>query len=93
MYECWYDYLKPKCSEEVKLSYMDTDSFIVHIQIEDIYKDIAEDVESRFNTSNYEVDRPLPMGKNLKVIGLLKDELGRQIMKKKLGYDKKLIVI
>ena len=93
MYECWYDYLKPKYSEEVKLSYMDTDSFIVHIQIEDIFKDIAEDVESRFNTSNYEVDRPLPMGKKLKVIGLLKDELGRQIMKKKLGYDKKLIVI
>ena len=90
MYECWYDYLKPKYIEEVKLSYMDTDSFIAHIQIEDIYKDIAEGVESRFSTSNYEVDRPLPMGKNLKVIGLLKDELGRQIMKKSWAMAKNL---
>ena len=60
---------------------MDTDSFIVYIKIDVIYKDIAEDVETRFYTSNYKLDRPLPKGKNKKVIGLIKDELGGQIMK------------
>ena len=48
MYGFQYDYLKPKYSENVKLCYMDTDSFIAHIKTEDIYKDIAEDVQSRF---------------------------------------------
>ena len=59
---------------------MDTDSFIIHIKTEDIYEDIADDVEKRFDTSNYEIDRPLPIGKNKKVIGLMKDELGGKIM-------------
>ena len=81
MYEFQYDYLKPKYSENEKLCYMDTDSFIAHIKAEDIYKDIAEDVETRFDASNFELDRPLPKGKNKKVIGLMKDELGGQIMK------------
>ena len=45
-----------------------------------IYKDIANDVEKRFDASNYEVDRPLPTGKNKTVIGLMKDELGGRIM-------------
>ena len=50
---------------------------IVYIKADYIYKDIAQDVETRFDTSNYELDRPLPKGKNKKVIGLMKDELGR----------------
>ena len=81
MYKFQYDYLKPKYGENEKLCYMDTDSFIAHIKTEDIYKDIAEDVETRFDASNFELDRPLPKGKNKKVIGLMKDELGGQIMK------------
>ena len=60
---------------------MDTDSFIVYIKTDDIYKYIAEDVETRFDTSNFELDRPLPKLKNEKVIGLMKDQLGGQIMK------------
>ena len=64
---------------------MDTDSFIVHVKAEDTYKDIAEDVEKRFDTSNFEINRPLPLGKNKKVIGLMKGELGRQIMKEFFG--------
>ena len=64
---------------------MDTDSFIALVKMEDIYKDIAEDIESRFDISNYEVDRPLPMAKNKKVIDLMKDEEGGQIMKKFVG--------
>ena len=45
---------------------MDTDSFIVHIKTDDIYKNIADEVETRFDTSNFEIDRPLPTGKNKK---------------------------
>ena len=56
---------------------MDTDSFIVHVKTKDIYKDIAEDVEKIFDTSNVEINRPLPKGKNNKVIGLMKCELRR----------------
>ena len=80
LYEFWYDYMKPKYGDNVKLCYMDTDSFIMHITTEDFYRDIADDVEKRFDTSNYECDRPLPKGKNKKVIGLMKDELGGKIM-------------
>ena len=80
MYEFWYDYMKPKYGNNVKLCYMDTDSFIMSIKAEDFYKDIANDVEKRFDTSNYEVDRPLPTGKNKKVIGLMKDELGGRVI-------------
>ena len=47
---------------------------------EDIYKDLAENFETRFDNSNYELDRPLPKGKNKKVIGLMKNELGRKAM-------------
>ena len=72
MYEFWYDYVKPKYCEKAKLCYMDTDSFIVYIEVDDIYKDIAEDVETRFDTSNYELDRPSSKGKNKRVFGLMK---------------------
>ena len=66
MYEFWYDYMKPKYNDNVKLSYMDTDSFIMNIRTNDFYKDIAKGVEKRSDTSNYEVNRPLPTGKNKK---------------------------
>ena len=82
MYEFWYDYMKLKYGDNVKLCYMDTDSFIMNIKTEDIYKDIANDVEKMFDTSNYECDRPLPAGKNKKVIRLMKDELGGRVITK-----------
>ena len=63
MYEFWYDYIKPKYGENTKLCYMDTYSLIAYVKTEDIHKDIAEDFESRFNTSNCDVDRPFPMGR------------------------------
>ena len=59
---------------------MDTDSFVVYIKTDDIYKDIVEEVKTRFDISNYELDRSFPKGKNKKVIGLRKDELGGKIM-------------
>ena len=82
MYEFWYDYVKPKYGEKPKLCYMDTGSFTVYTETYDIYKNIAEGVETRFSASNYELDRPLPKEKNNKVIGLMKDELGGKIMTK-----------
>ena len=80
MYEFWYDYMKPKYGDDVKLCYMDTDSFIMNIKTQDFYKDISNDIEKRFDRSNYEVDRPLPTRKNKKVIGLMKDKLGGKIV-------------
>ena len=79
-YKFWYDYMKPKYGNNAKLCYMDTDSFIMNIKTNDFYEDIARDVKNGFDTSNYEVNRPLPTGKNKKVIGLMKDELGGKII-------------
>ena len=74
MYEFWYDYMKPKYGDNVKLCYMDTDNGYIKTE------DFADDVEKRFDTSNYECDRPLPKGKYKQVIGLMKDELAGKIM-------------
>ena len=80
MYEFWYDYIKPKYGDNLKLCYVDTDSFIMHIKTEDLYKDIANSVEKRLDTSNYKCHGPLPTGKNKKVIGLMKYGLGGKVM-------------
>ena len=56
------------------------DSFVVNTKTKDFYKDISQDVNKRFDTSNYTFDRPLPTGINKKVIGLMKDELGGDII-------------
>ena len=63
--------------------------FIVYIKTDDIYKDIAEDIETRFDTSNYALDSTLPKRKNKKVIGLMKDELDGKIMTKFVGLRAK----
>ena len=62
--EFWYDYVKPKYEDNAKLCYINIDSFIINIKTEDFYEDIADGVEKRFDTSNYECNRPLPKGKN-----------------------------
>ena len=91
MYEFHYDYMKRKYNEsDLKLLYMDTDSLVYDIKNEDFYKNIAEDVETRFDTTGYEPNRPLPIGKNKKVIGLMKDELGGKIMKEFIGLRPKM---
>ena len=82
MYEFWYDHAKPKYEKKANLCYMDTDSFIFHVKTDDICNDIAEDVETRFDSSNFELDRPLLKGKNKKVIGLMKYKLGGEVMNK-----------
>ena len=69
---------------------LQTSTFSVYTKTVDIYKDIAEDVETRFDTSNYELDRPLPKRKNKKVNGLMKDEFSRKIMTKFAGLRTKI---
>ena len=82
MYEFQYDYIKPKYVDRTKLCYTDTDSFLIYIETEDFYKDITNDVERWFDTSNYDEndERLLTIGKNKNAICLFKDELGGKIV-------------
>ena len=80
MYEFHYDYMRPKYGNDLTLYYMDNDSLVYHIKTKDFYADIADDVPTRFDTSGYCDNRPLPIGLNKKVIRLMKDELGGAIM-------------
>ena len=80
MYEFHYDYMVPKYGENLMLCYMDTDSLIYRIKMEDFYVDIAEDVAERFNVWLLFEYRPLSIGLNKKDIGLMQDELGGAIM-------------
>ena len=66
MYEFQYNYIKPKYQNMAKLCYVDTGNFITHIKTNDFYENIANDVEKIFDTSDYEINRPLPTGKNKK---------------------------
>ena len=81
--------MKPKYGDKVKLCYMDTDSFIMNIKTEDFYEDILNDVEKNYDTSNYTCERPLPIGKNKEKIGLMKDELGENILEEFIGLRPK----
>ena len=80
MYEFWYDYVKVKYMDNAKLCYIDTDSFVINVKTKDFYKDIAEDVKERFDTSNFSYNRQLPINMNKKVVGLMIDELGGGII-------------
>ena len=88
----WYNHVKPNYGAKRTLCYMGTDHWIiVYIKTDHIYKDIAQDVETRFHTSNYELDRTLPKGKkNKKLIGLMKDKVGGKIMTKFVGLRAKI---
>ena len=82
MYEFWYDYLKSKYLDQLKLCHMVTVGFSIYIETDDFYDDIANDVDEWFDTSKYDknYNRLLPIGKNKKVIGKFKDELNGKIM-------------
>ena len=85
MFEFWYDYIVSKYGDKVKLCYIDTDSFIMHIKTEDFYKDISADVDKWFDISNFDKNdnhRSLEIGKSKKVLGKFKDEIGGKIMPK-----------
>ena len=91
MREFQYDYVKLKYGEKVKLCYMDTDSFTVYIKTDHIYKDVAEDAETRFDTSNYELDRPLSKGKNKKINWI--NQRSNELIKKDFDIDRDSIQI
>ena len=68
MDEFWNDNVKPKYGKNAKFCYMHRTSFIVYVKTDDIYKGIAEDVETRSDTENFELDRPLRKGTNKKYL-------------------------
>ena len=92
MYDFHYSYIKSKYGTRAKLLFTDTDSLAYEIETEDFYKDISEDVEAKFDTSNFPKVHPsgIPTGLNKKVIGLFKDECGGQIMQEFVGLRSKL---
>ena len=68
MHKFWCGYIKPQYQDKANLCYIDITSSIVNIKTKDIYRNIANDVEKRFDTWNYGIERPLPTSKNKKVI-------------------------
>ena len=74
MYTFWYDYIKPRYQDKVNLSYLYTDSFLVNLKTDDVYKDIENDVGKRSEISNYENEWPKTIGENAKAIRLMKNE-------------------
>ena len=92
MYDFHYNYIKAKYGEKAKLLFTDTDSLAYEIETSDFYKDIGQDVERMFDTSNYPKDHPsgIKSGINKKVVGMFKDEAGGEIMKEFVGLRAKL---
>ena len=92
MYDFYYNYLKQKYGDKVKLLFSDTDSLMCEIETEDFYKDISGDVKDRFDTSDYPENHPsgIPTGINKKVLGMMKDEAAGKIIKEFVGLHAKL---
>ena len=92
MYDFHYGYILPKYGKNQKLLFTDTDSLCYEIETEDFYKDISGDVEKGFDTSNFPKDHPsgIPVGKNKKVPGMMKDEAGGRIIEEFVGLRAKL---
>ena len=80
IHKFWCDYVRLRYGQNVKLRYMAKDGLIVYVKTDGIYKDIAEDVETRFRTSHFKMGRPLPKRKNKNAIELMKDELSGKVM-------------
>ena len=81
MYGFSYNYIKEKGNNKPKSCYVDMAGFTIHIKTKDLCKDFWKLVEDRFHTSHYNIKRPLPMGKNKKSVGSMKEKFGGEIMK------------
>ena len=92
MYEFYYDYLKKKYDNDVKLCYTDTDSFIIHVKTDDFYLDISAVVNKRFDTRSYSknTNRPIEVGVNEQILGMMKGELGDDEMDESVNAGAKL---
>ena len=89
MFDFYYNNLKKTYSDKIQLLYADTDSVIIHVQTEDIYQDMAQNLDD-YDTSNYPADHPLFSTANKKVIGKFKDELGGKVMTEFVGIRPKM---
>ena len=91
MFDLHYNYAKKKW-KDLKVLFTDTDSLVYEVETEDFFADIAGDVETMFGTSNFQKDHSscIPVGKNKKVIGMMKDEAGGKIIKEFVGLRSKL---
>ncbi|CAB4006011.1 Hypothetical predicted protein, partial [Paramuricea clavata] len=92
MYNFHYNYIKPKYGNNANLLFTDTDSLCYEIKTEDFYNDITPDVEKWFDTSNYDKNHSsgIPVGKNKKVVGMMKDECGGEQISEFVGLRSKL---
>ena len=92
MHDFHYKYIKPKYDNKAKLLFTDTDSLAYEIETKDFYKDIASDVDSMFDTSNYPKTHKsgIPTGKNKEILGMLKDECGGKQIDEFVGLGPKL---
>ena len=95
MYEFWYDYIKPKYGDKVKLCYMDTDSFIFYVETDDFYKDIMSDLEKWHDTSKLDkkLNRSIPIRINAGIIGKFKGDLTGEVMTEFVALASKIIMI
>ena len=89
MYQFWYDHLKNRYNNKVELIYTDTDSFIIHVETDDIYKDMLED-KNLYDFSEYPIDHPNYNIKNNKILGKFKDELKSKIITEFIGLKPKM---
>ena len=93
MYDFHYNYIKSKYNDKAKLLFTDTDSLAYEIQTEDFYRDISPDVQAMFDTSNFNSKghpSGIAVGKNKKVVGMFKDEVGGKIIEEFVGLRAKL---
>ena len=92
----WYEYLKPKYKDKINSLYMDSDSFVIEVETDDFFKDTKDDLKEWFDTSNYHKDMVLPneyrenASVNKKVIGKMKNELGKGHMSKFIAISPKV---
>ena len=95
MYEFWYDYIKPKYGDKVKLCYMDTDSFIFYVETDDFYKDIMSDLEKWHDTTKLDkkLNRSIPIRINAGIIGKFKGDLTGEVMTEFVALASKIIMI
>jgi len=89
MYQFYYDCLLPKYGDKLQLCFTDTDSFICHIETNDLHADMMEDLEW-YDTSNFDKDHPLFSNANKRVLGKFKSETGDSLPSEFCGLRSKM---
>ena len=89
MYKCYYDVLKTKVNDKIKLAYTDTDSFVIHVETDDLYKDLKQ-INNHMYCSDYPKDHVNYDVSNKKVLGKFKDEVNGKIIREFIGLKPKM---